>query len=62
MEIYWPGTKIVKSQDNAFTAWKKPKESVMANDDSHRKSRSATKSRSSTGEVPSYLRIYKEKK
>ena len=62
MEIYWPGTKIVKSQDNVFTSWKTPRESVMARDDSHRKSRSATKGRSSTGEVPSYLRIYKEKK
>lgn len=62
MEIHWPGTKIVKSQDNAFTAWKIPRESVMAKDSSHRKSLSATKGRTSTGEVPSYLRIYKEKK
>ncbi len=22
MNIYWPGTKIVKSQGNAFTSWK----------------------------------------
>ena len=62
MEIYWPRTKIMKSQDNAFTAWKIPRESVMAKDSSYQKSKSATKGRATTREVPSYLQIYKEKK
>jgi len=62
MEIYWPGTKIVKSQDNAFTAWKIPRDSVMKGDSTHQRSKAATKGRLATGEIPSHLRIYKEKK
>ena len=23
MSVYWPGTNIVKSENNAFTGWKK---------------------------------------
>ena len=61
METHWPGTKIVKSQNNAFSNWKIPKESVMANDDSLRKSKAATNGRVAKGEIPSHLKIYKDK-
>ena len=26
---YWPGTKIVKSENNAFTSWKKPRQTEL---------------------------------
>jgi hypothetical protein len=61
MEIYWPGTKIVKSQNNAFSNWRTEKKSVMNGDGSYQRSKAATKGRVATGEVPSHLRIYKEK-
>jgi len=61
METYWPGTKIVKSQNNAFTSWKTAKGSLMANDDFIRKSMAATNGRVAKGEIPVHLRIYKEK-
>lgn len=61
MEIHWPGTKIVKSQNNAFTSWKTPRESVMANDDSLRKSKAATNGRVVRSEIPNHLKLYKEK-
>lgn len=28
---YWPGTKIVKSQNNAFTLWKENRPSIANN-------------------------------
>ncbi len=34
---YWNGTNIPKSTDNAFTAWKKPGESVVKKDKSFEK-------------------------
>lgn len=62
MNIYWPGTKIVKSQNNAFTSWMTKSDSLMANDDSLRKSQSATRGRTMNDPLPAHLRIYKEKK
>jgi hypothetical protein len=29
MNIYWPGTNIVKSQGNAFTSWKEAPSLIM---------------------------------
>ena len=29
--IYWPGTKIVKSQNNVFTSWKEDRPSLANN-------------------------------
>ena len=31
MTYYWPGTKIVKSQGNAFTYWKEDRPSLANN-------------------------------
>ncbi len=33
MNIYWPGTKIVKSQGNVFTSWKETPSLVMTSKD-----------------------------
>jgi hypothetical protein len=52
----------VKSNDNAFTSWKMKTESVMANDDSLRKSQSATRGRKVNDPLPAHLQIYKVKK
>lgn len=62
MQTYWPGTKIVKSQNNAFTSWMTKTDSLMAHDDSLRKSQSATKGRKVNDPLPAHLQIYKVKK
>lgn len=61
MELYWPGTKIVKSNGNAFTSWKVGKESMMANDLSHKKAASARAGRKLTEKLPVTLHITKKK-
>jgi hypothetical protein len=61
MSVYWPGTNIVKSENNAFTGWKK-EGSVMTNDRTHIRSANGTKSRTINAALPANMQIYKEKK
>jgi hypothetical protein len=42
MSIYWPGTKIVKSQGNAFTSWKSGSPSSITNTKEWKLSQSST--------------------
>lgn len=61
MELYWPGTKVVKSNNNAFTSWKVGRESMMASDLSHKKAASARAGRNLTEKLPVTLHITKKK-
>lgn len=62
MKKYWPGTKILKSDSNAFTSWMTKTDSLMAKDESLRRSQSATRGRSIYDPLPAGLQIYKVKK
>lgn len=61
MIAYWPGTNIVKSQNNVFTDWKRG-DSILSGDTTHIRSRNGTKSRRTNDPLPINMRIYKEKK
>lgn len=62
METHWPGTKIVKSTNNAFTKWKEGLPSVMAKDTTHIRSANGTRSRKKNDPLPANMQIYKDKK
>jgi len=62
MTTYWPGTNIVKSENNAFTLWKKKGESVMTNDRTHIRSANGTKSRKTNDPFPINMQIFKVNK
>ena len=61
MSVYWPGTNIVKSDNNAFTGWKKGC-SIMTNDRSHIRSANGTRSRKTNDPLLAHMQIYKDKK
>ena len=46
---YWPGTKIPKSEGNAFTLWKNGKGSAITNSKEWRMSEASTKQMAGTG-------------
>ena len=46
---YWPGTKIIKSQNNAFTDWKDGRSSKITNTKEWRNSQASTIQMAGTG-------------
>ena len=52
MSIYWPGTKIVKSQGNAFTLWKTGEPSRITSSKEWKMSQASTKQMAGSGTDP----------